>query len=49
MNKFRLVFEQEERCDMKGYNTEQGYYGWWQGEYVLFASEADYRDAMEEE
>ena len=34
---------------MKGYNTEQGYMGWWQGEYVLFASEADYRDAMEEE
>ncbi len=27
---------------MKGYNTEQGYMGWWQGEYVLFASEADY-------
>jgi hypothetical protein len=30
---------------MKGYNTEQGYMGWWQGEYVLFSSEADYREA----
>jgi hypothetical protein len=34
---------------MKGYNTEQDYYGWWQGEYIFFASEADYRDAVEEE
>ena len=34
---------------MKGYNTEQGYMGWWYGEYILFASEADYRDAMEED
>ena len=37
------------RHQMKGYNVEDGYMGWWQGEYVLFASEADYRDAMEEE
>ena len=41
--------ERERRHFMKGYNTEQGYYGWWQGEYILFASEADYRDAMEKE
>ncbi len=31
---------------MKGYNTESGYMGF---VYVLFASEADYRDAVEEE
>ena len=34
---------------MKGYNTEQGYMGWLNGEYVLFASEADDREAIEEE
>ena len=34
---------------MRGYNIEGGYMGWWQGEYVLFASEADYRDAVEED
>jgi hypothetical protein len=34
---------------MNGYNTEQGYMGWLNGEYVLFASEADYREAIEEE
>lgn len=33
---------------MKGYNTEQGYMGWIDGEYRLFASEADYREAIEE-
>lgn len=33
---------------MKGYNTEAGYYGWVDGEYILFACEADYRDAVEE-
>ena len=34
---------------MKGYNTDAGYMGWFNGEYVLFASEADYRDAVEED
>ena len=34
---------------MKGYNTEQGYMGWLNGEYVLFSCESDYRDAMEED
>jgi hypothetical protein len=33
---------------MKGYNTDAGYMGWLNGEYVLFASESDYRDAVEE-
>ncbi len=32
---------------MKGYNTEYGYMGFVNGTYVLFASEADYRDYME--
>ncbi len=29
---------------MKGYNTQDGYMGFvaWEGEYILFASEADY-------
>lgn len=33
---------------MKGYNTEEGYMGWINGKYRLFASEADYRDTVEE-
>jgi hypothetical protein len=33
---------------MKGYNTDAGYMGLLNGEYVLFASESDYRDAVEE-
>ena len=27
---------------MKGYNTDNGYMGYVDGEYILFASEADY-------
>lgn len=27
---------------MKGYFTAEGYYGWLDGEYTLFASESDY-------
>ena len=33
---------------MKGYNTDAGYMGWLNGEYVLFASESDDRDTVEE-
>ncbi len=33
---------------MKGYNTSDGYMGLVDGRYVLFASEADYREYMEE-
>ncbi len=33
---------------MKGYNTSEGYMGLVDGRYVLFASEADYREYMEE-
>ncbi len=32
---------------MKGYNTENGYMGFVEGTYVLFASEADYLDYLE--
>lgn len=32
---------------MKGYNTDNGYMGYVNGEYILFASEADYREWME--
>ena len=31
---------------MKGYNTDNGYMGYVDGEYILFASEADYREWM---
>ena len=34
--------------DMKGYTTEHGYMGFVNGDYRLFASEADYREWMED-
>jgi hypothetical protein len=33
---------------MKGYNTSEGYMGLVNGRYVLFASEADYREYLED-
>ena len=33
---------------MKGYNTANGYMGLVDGNYMLFASEEDYREYMEE-
>lgn len=33
---------------MKGYSVESGYMGYVDGEYKLFASEADYREWMED-
>lgn len=33
---------------MKGYNTSDGYMGLVDGKYVLFASEADYREYLED-
>lgn len=33
---------------MKGYTTENGYMGFVNGDYQLFASEADYREWMED-
>ena len=32
---------------MKGYATAEGYMGYVEDEYMLFASEADYRDYIE--
>lgn len=32
---------------MKGYTVESGYMGYVNGEYMLFASEMDYEDYME--
>ena len=32
---------------MKGYNVEAGFMGYVDGEYVLFANEADYYDYVE--
>ena len=34
---------------MKGYTTENGYMGYVNGNYQLFASEADYREWMEDQ
>ena len=36
-------------CRMRGYFTASGYYGLVNGRYRLFASEADYYEAMEED
>lgn len=33
---------------MKGYHTSEGYMGLVNGEYILFASEADYREYLED-
>lgn len=33
---------------MKGYTTDNGYMGYVDGKYMLFADESDYRDYMEE-
>lgn len=33
---------------MKGYNTSEGYMGLVDGQYILFASEADYREYLED-
>ncbi len=33
---------------MKGYNTSDGYMGLVDGRYLLFASEADYREYLED-
>ena len=33
---------------MKGYNTEKGYMGYVEGSYMLFASEADYLEWLED-
>ncbi len=34
---------------MKGYYTTNGYYGYIDGRYVLFSSESDYFEAVEED
>ena len=33
---------------MKGYYTNSGYYGYVNGRYVLFSSESDYYESMED-
>jgi len=34
--------------NMKGYTTSTGYMGWVNDRYILFASEYDYREYMED-
>ena len=31
---------------MKGFNTSDGYMGWVEGRYILFSSESDYYEYM---
>ena len=45
---YRKWFERKERIGMKGYYVGEGYMGWVNGEYMLFADEADYQEYMEE-
>ena len=45
----RRVQQQKEGVEfMKGYTTENGYMGFVDGNYQLFASEADYKEWMED-
>lgn len=45
--KDKNCFEFKEVYKMKGYTVSDGYMGFVDGEYLLFASEADYRDYVE--
>ena len=38
----------EEKPAMKGYATDNGFMGYVEGRYILFASESDYYDYMED-
>ena len=42
------AFPGREENQMKGYNTEQGYMGYVDGDYILFASESDYIEYIRE-
>ena len=46
--KRKLDIIRKERRAMKGYNTENGYMGYVDGGYQLFASEADYLEWLED-
>lgn len=39
----------KEAADTKGYAVSNGYMGWVDGGYLLFADESDYWDYLEEE
>lgn len=41
-------FKAERRRSMKGFTTSTGYMGWVEDRYILFASEYDYREYMED-
>lgn len=41
------IQKEEEELVMKGYSTENGFMGYVNGRYILFASESDYYDYME--
>ena len=39
-------FKETEELAMKGFNTNDGYMGFVEGKYILFASESDYNEYM---
>lgn len=39
-------FKETEELAMKGFNTNDGYMGFVDGKYILFASESDYNEYM---
>lgn len=43
-----FISERKECIFMKGYNVDEGYMGYVDGTYILFANEADYREYMED-
>lgn len=40
--------KRQEGIRMKGFTTSAGYMGWVEDRYILFASEYDYREYMED-
>jgi hypothetical protein len=42
------VFEETEELMMKGFHTGEGYMGYVDGKYILFASDREYFEFMEE-
>lgn len=48
-DKNKIIVQKGKRNKMKGYVVYNGYMGYVEGSYMLFASEADYVDYMLEE
>ena len=48
MKQKRYKIKLKEDLIMKGYNTNDGFMGYVNGSYILFASESDYREWLED-